>query len=103
MKLNPFYALFEEKVTAQSRTTGRDYSRIILKIPAYVDSFSGEKKGNDEFYEAFISETRVENMPILAKGDKVEVSGYLNGKAILNANGDVAYPTSMSITEIKKV
>lgn len=102
MKLNPFFALFEQRITAKSRTTGRDYTRIVLRIPAYVDSFSGEKKGTDEFYEAFISETRVENMPVLLKGDKVKVTGYLHGKAILNASGESAYPISMAIIEIEK-
>jgi hypothetical protein len=104
MRVETFRALVEEVTTGETKSTGKPYRRIVLKVPAPIDQFTGQKRGKDQHYEAFAFSPNVESMIIPNHGDKVEVSGYLNGMMHLSqTDSKIFYQTTLSITDLKKL
>ena len=104
MRIEPFRALVEEVMSGETKQTGKPYRKIILKIPAPIDQFSGEKRGKDQHFEGFVFSPAIENIIVPSRGDKVEVTAYLNGSMHLSQNSnDIYYQTTISITGLKKL
>lgn len=101
MKIEQFKAIVTEVYEGESKTA-KLYRKLTLKIPGYTDEF-GEKRGKDQFFEAFVFSPALEKLPKPKFGDHVQVTAYLNGFQNATNEGKIFYTTTLSITDLKIV
>ena len=102
MKTEKFFAVVEETEIKES-SAGKPYRRLVLKVPAFIDQFTQQKRGVDQFFEGLIFSPTLENLPAPNYGQMVECQGYINGSRTFTEKGQTFYKTMFSITELRIV
>lgn len=79
------------------------YIEIILRKPAYRDEF-GESKYQDDIFQCTVWNQKIETLPYLVAGDKVEAVLNYQGRKQFDQNaGKYFYTKQFSIQTIKKI
>lgn len=78
------------------------YRNILLRKPAFVDAF-GEKHGEDDLFECSVWNKKIDTLPALIEGDKVEVSFFLQGREYVHTSRGLMYSLRLNIHEIELI
>ena len=75
--LLPEHKFLVEEVGAVERTKDlkHEFRMLVFRKPGYTDEF-GEKKGEDDLFEAKAWNKQLAELPALKKGDKVTLVGF---------------------------
>ena len=103
--LLPEHKFIIEKVGPSDKTKDgkHTFQAIVLKKPGYTDEF-GEKKGDDDLFEAKAWNKILEEMPVVKAGDKVSVLLALQGREFLDkTSSQIHYPLQLTIRKLKLI
>jgi|GEM_PF-4124678 len=76
------------------------FKTIVLKKPGFTDEF-GDKIGKDDLFECKVWNDRIEQLPVLKKGDKVKAMLNLSGREVLDRNtSEIYYTMNLNIKQI---
>ena len=102
--LIPEHGYIVEHIDAPENTPNgkHKFQRLILNKPGYTDEF-GEKKGKDDLFEARAWNQKINDIPVLQKGDKVKAMLNIRGNETINERGQKLYFTDISIRKIEKL
>ncbi len=88
--------------TAKTNNEKHTFKRIILVKPGYTNEFS-EKVGKDDIYDCRAWNQTIEQLPSLAKGDKVKALLNLNGHEVIDTNGHKYWTIQLTIRKLEKL
>lgn len=101
--LLPEHKFLVEKVGQKEKTTDQKHTfkTIVLRKPGFTNEF-GEKVGKDDLFEAKAWNKTIDELPVVAMGDKVAATLLLTGKEYLDKNqSDINYSLQLTLHKMK--
>lgn len=95
-------AIIESISPIETAKSGTKFVNIVIRKPARMNEF-GEKIGNDDIFNVQVYNNKIEEIPKLHKGDKIEIKMSLSGSEHLDQNSKIFYRMSLTEWAIEKL